>query len=90
MMALQSSVTRTAMKDAPWGASQRVSIEQAIRVAMLHGAYASFEENRQDLIACERFSLRGQIVQQGAVFAAQHAERTQAERQGRRAEERDR
>ncbi|MEE9219592.1 MAG: amidohydrolase [Acidobacteriota bacterium] len=45
MMALQSSVTRTDMKGILWGPRQRVSVEEAIRVGTLHGAYASFEEH---------------------------------------------
>ncbi|PYV85444.1 MAG: amidohydrolase, partial [Acidobacteria bacterium] len=28
-----------------WGPRQRVTVEEAIRVGTLHGAYASFEEN---------------------------------------------
>jgi predicted amidohydrolase YtcJ len=45
MMALQSSVTRTDTHGHLWGPRQRVTIEEAIRVGTLHGAYASFEEN---------------------------------------------
>jgi predicted amidohydrolase YtcJ len=45
MMALQSEVTRTDMNGHVWGANQRVSLEEAIRVGTLNGAYASFEEN---------------------------------------------
>jgi hypothetical protein len=45
MMALQSSVTRTDMNGRVWGPAQRVTIEEAIRVGTLHGAYASFEEH---------------------------------------------
>ncbi len=45
MMALQSSVTRTDMKGNLWGASQKVTVEEAIRVGTLHGAYASYEED---------------------------------------------
>lgn len=45
MMALQSSVTRTDMHGKTWGPSQRISVEEAIKVGTLHGAYASFEEN---------------------------------------------
>ncbi len=45
MMALQSSVTRTDMNGKLWGPDQRVSVEEAIRVGTLHGAYASYEEN---------------------------------------------
>ncbi|MEE9231778.1 MAG: amidohydrolase [Acidobacteriota bacterium] len=45
MMALQSSVTRTDMKGNLWGESQKVTVEEAIRVGTLHGAYASYEED---------------------------------------------
>lgn len=45
MMALQSMVTRTDSKGNPWGLRQRVGVEEALRVATLHGAYASFEED---------------------------------------------
>jgi len=44
MMALQSEVTRTDMNGTVWGGSQRISVEEAIRVGTLNGAYASFEE----------------------------------------------
>jgi hypothetical protein len=44
MMALQSAVTRTDAKGTTWGPTQRISVEEAIRVGTLHGAYASFEE----------------------------------------------
>ncbi|HET9805149.1 MAG TPA: amidohydrolase family protein, partial [Candidatus Acidoferrum sp.] len=45
MMALQSEVTRTDMKGNVWGAKQKISVEEAIRVGTINGAYASFEEN---------------------------------------------
>ena len=45
MMALQSSVTRTDMNGNVWGPSQKVSVEEAIRVGTINGAYASYEEN---------------------------------------------
>lgn len=45
MMALQSEVTRTDMKGHVWGANQRISIEEAIYVGTMNGAYASYEEN---------------------------------------------
>lgn len=50
MMALQSAVTRTDMSGRAWGASQKITIEEAIRVGTLHGAYASFEEHRKGSI----------------------------------------
>lgn len=45
MMALQSMVTRTDARGTPWGLEQRVTVEEALRVGTLHGAYASFEES---------------------------------------------
>ena len=49
MMALQSEVTRTDMKGTVWGPRQRITVEEAIRVGTLHGAYASFEEAPEGL-----------------------------------------
>ena len=45
MMALQSEVTRTDSKGNVWGPRQRITVEEAIRLGTLHGAYASYEEN---------------------------------------------
>lgn len=45
MMALQSEVTRTDMKGNVWGPKQRITLEEAIRVGTLNGAYGSYEEN---------------------------------------------
>ncbi len=45
MMALQSEVTRTDMKGNVWGPKQKITVEEAIRVGTINGAYASFEEN---------------------------------------------
>ena len=45
MMALQSEVTRTDWKGNVWGPKQKITVEEAIRVGTLHGAYASYEEN---------------------------------------------
>lgn len=50
MMALQSSVTRRDIKGNPWGLEQCVTVEEAIRIGTLHGAYASFEEKRKGSI----------------------------------------
>ena len=47
MMALQSSVTRTDMNGNVWGPSQKISVEEAIKVGTIHGAYASYEEDRK-------------------------------------------
>ena len=40
----QSSVTRTDSRGNVWGPKQRVSVEEALRVGTLHGAYASYED----------------------------------------------
>ena len=45
MMALQSEVTRTDIKGNLWGPQQKISVEEAIRVGTINGAYASYEEN---------------------------------------------
>ncbi len=50
MMALQSGVTRTDMKGTVWGANQKITVEEALRVATVNGAYASFEENLKGAI----------------------------------------
>ena len=63
MMAIQSSVTRTDSRGNLWGPGQRVTVEEAIRVGTLNGAYASFEEDLKgsitpgklaDLVVLER------------------------------------
>ena len=45
MMALQSSVTRTDMNGTTWGPSQKITVEEAIKVGTINGAYASYEED---------------------------------------------
>jgi predicted amidohydrolase YtcJ len=60
MMALQSAVTRTDSKGTVWGANQRISVEEALRVQTLHGAYASFEEKIKGSI--ERGKLADLVV----------------------------
>ncbi len=50
MMALQSMVTRTDMQGKIWGPSQRVTVEEALRVGTVHGAYASREEREKGSI----------------------------------------
>jgi predicted amidohydrolase YtcJ len=50
MMAIQSSVTRTDMNGNVWGPRQRVTVDEALRVGTIHGAYASFEEKSKGSI----------------------------------------
>jgi predicted amidohydrolase YtcJ len=44
MMALQSMVTRADMTGKVWGPRQRITVDEALRVCTLNGAWASFEE----------------------------------------------
>jgi len=44
LMGIQGMVTRTGWDGTTWGANQRVSVDEAIRVNTLHGAWASKEE----------------------------------------------
>jgi predicted amidohydrolase YtcJ len=45
LMAIQSMVTRKDVRGRVWGASQRISVAEALRICTMHGAYASFEED---------------------------------------------
>ena len=47
MMYLQSSVTRTDITGNVWGANQKITIAEAIKIGTINGAYASFEENNK-------------------------------------------
>ena len=44
LMAIQSMVTRTGWNGETWGANQRITLEEALRVNTLNGAYNSCEE----------------------------------------------
>lgn len=44
MMAMQGMVTRTGWDGATWGANQRITAAEALRVSTLNGAHAAFEE----------------------------------------------
>jgi predicted amidohydrolase YtcJ len=43
-MAIQGMVTRTGWDGKTWGANQRISVDEALRVNTLNGAYNSHEE----------------------------------------------
>ncbi len=45
LMGIQSCVTRTDSEGRTWGENQKVTVEEALRIYTLHGAYAGFEEN---------------------------------------------
>jgi len=44
MMAIQGMVTRKGFNGETWGASQKITVEEAIRCSTLNGAYSTFEE----------------------------------------------
>ncbi|MCZ6917944.1 MAG: amidohydrolase [Gemmatimonadetes bacterium] len=50
LMALQSMVTRTDFRGREWGPNQRVTVDEALRICTMNGAYASFEENEKGSI----------------------------------------
>jgi predicted amidohydrolase YtcJ len=56
MMALQSLVTRKDESGRVWGANQRITVEQALRVCTANGAYASFEENEKGTITAGKLA----------------------------------
>ena len=50
LLGIQSCVTRADSTGRVWGPEQRVSVEEALRLYTLHGAYASFEEKEKGSI----------------------------------------
>jgi predicted amidohydrolase YtcJ len=55
-MAIQGMVTRTGWDGKTWGANQRISIEEAIRVNTINGAYNAHEENGKGSIAAGKLA----------------------------------
>ncbi len=45
LMALQSMVTRRDFRGREWGPNQKVTLDEALRICTMNGAYASFEED---------------------------------------------
>lgn len=56
LMALQSMVTRKDFSGRVWGPGQRITLEQALKVCTLHGAYASFEENEKGSVTAGKLA----------------------------------
>lgn len=50
MMALQSMVTRKDVHGRVWGGSQRITVQEALQVCTVNGAYSSFEEDSKGSI----------------------------------------
>jgi len=49
-MALQSMVTRKDFAGRVWGPSQRVTLDQALKICTMNGAYAAFDEGEKGSI----------------------------------------
>ena len=50
LMAIQSMVTRKDFDGRIWGPNQRISVDDAMRICTINGAYASFEEDTKGSI----------------------------------------
>ncbi len=55
-MAIQGMVTRTGWDGKTWGANQKISLDEAIRVNTLNGAYNSHEENSKGSISAGKLA----------------------------------
>ena len=51
MMGIQGMVTRTGWNGKTWGVNQRVTVDEALRINTINGAYASHEETIKGSIA---------------------------------------
>jgi predicted amidohydrolase YtcJ len=56
LMALQSMVTRRDYRGREWGPNQKVSVDEALRIATINGAYASYEENAKGSLTAGKFA----------------------------------
>jgi predicted amidohydrolase YtcJ len=56
LMAIQSMVTRTDYRGRTWGANQRVSVDEALTIATINGAYASSEESLKGSITAGKLA----------------------------------
>ena len=56
LMALQSMVTRKDFSGNVWGPQQRITVDQALVVATINGAYASHEENVKGSVTAGKYA----------------------------------
>jgi predicted amidohydrolase YtcJ len=56
LMAIQSMVTRKDYKGRLWGANQKVTVDEAITIGTINGAYASSEENLKGSITAGKLA----------------------------------
>jgi len=55
-MGIQGMVTRTGWDGKTWGANQRITVDEAIRVNTINGAYASREESIKGTITAGKLA----------------------------------
>jgi predicted amidohydrolase YtcJ len=56
LMGMQGMVTRTGWNGETWGANQRVSVAEALKINTWNGAYASHEEHVKGSIAAGKYA----------------------------------
>jgi predicted amidohydrolase YtcJ len=56
LMALQSMVTRKDYNGNVWGSRQRVTVDEALKIATINGAFASHEENVKGSITAGKYA----------------------------------
>lgn len=56
LMAIQSMVTRKDFEGRVWGPNQKVTVDEALRIATINGARASFEEKTKGSIAAGKLA----------------------------------
>jgi predicted amidohydrolase YtcJ len=56
LMAIQSMVTRKDTSGHVWGPSQKVTVDEALRIATINGAWASREENLKGSITAGKLA----------------------------------
>ena len=56
LMALQSMVTRRDYRGREWGPNQKVSVDEALRIATVNGAHASYEEKTKGSISAGKYA----------------------------------
>ena len=55
-MAIQSMVTRTDFDGRTWGPSQRITVDEALRIGTINGARAGFEEDLKGSITAGKLA----------------------------------
>jgi predicted amidohydrolase YtcJ len=56
LMAIQSMVTRKDYRGREWGPNQKVTVDEAFKIATAHGAWASYEEDLKGTITSGRYA----------------------------------